>query len=93
MSFELDARVAALESRAETTEVLLAEIFGHFSASIEHDVDGFNARLNDLCRKYKYDPEEADAGRRDAAVLLLRLIDAYNGQPCDWDRATQLSHS
>lgn len=93
MSFELDARVTALEARAEAVEILLAELFGQFSASIEHDVDSFRAGLDGLCRKYRIDDEEADAGRRDAAVVLLRVIDAYKGKVCDWDRATQLRHS
>lgn len=93
MSFELDARVAALEARAEAVEIVLAEMFGHFIASTEHDAASFQAGLDDLCRKYRFDDEEADAGRRDAAIVLLRVSDAYKGKACDWDRATQLSHS
>ncbi len=93
MSFELDARITALERRAEKVEILLAEIFGQFSASIEHDVGSFTAGLNDLGRRYAYDPSEADAGRRDAGIVLKRFRDAYEGNACDWDRATQLPHS
>jgi hypothetical protein len=93
MSFELDARVTALEARAEAVEILLAEVFGQFSASVDHDAASFQAGLHELCRRYRIDPEEADAGRRDAAVVLLRIMDAYKGKVCDWDRATQLQRS
>lgn len=93
MSFELDARITALERRAERVEILLAEIFGQFSASVEHDAESFTAGLHDLCRRYPFDPDEADAGRRDAGIVLLRFFDAYKGKACDWDRATQLPHS
>lgn len=93
MDLGLAARVTALESRAKQIEILLAEVFGKFSASVDHDSDSFRLSLHDLCEKYKYDPEETDAGRRAAGLMLLRIIDAHKGKACDWEDSTQVPHS
>lgn len=79
-SFELLARLEALERRADAVERIAAEIFGQFSAAVEHDVVGFRSGLGDLARRYTFLDDESDPGRRAAGLFLERIMDAYEGR-------------
>ncbi|WP_438852475.1 hypothetical protein [Brevundimonas nasdae] len=79
-SFEMLARIEALERRADAVERIAAELFGHFSAATDHNLADFRSGLGDLARRYSFVDDESDPGRRAAGLFLERVMDAYEGR-------------
>jgi hypothetical protein len=80
MSIGLQLRIDALEARATAVEILTAEIFAQLFAAVEVNQGSFEAGLMDLARKYRFDEDESDPGRRAAGLQLSRILDAWHGR-------------